>query len=265
MLRTLAILSGLLWIEAASAAEERRACPSVTIADRVTSVSEAGDLELASGPTARLLDIRFADDPAQRRPALAWLRRHVGEAVVLKARPADRWGRMPVEAALARDPSLDWARGMVTAGLAMVDAGEAEALCRVTLLQAEAEARREGLGLWHGTAYRPLAADAADLGAHIGRFVLVEGRIASVGERDSRTYLNFGRRWSDDFTVVLPKQTWATLMLQGHSAASLRGQRVRARGLLEAWNGTAMTIHAAEMIELLPLERRRSSEAREGR
>jgi hypothetical protein len=34
---------------------------------------------------------------------------------------------------------------------------------------------------------------------------------------------------------------------------------------LEAWNGTAMTIHAAEMIKLLPPERHRSSQAREGR
>ena len=85
----------------------------------------------------------------------------------------------------------------------------------------------------------------------IGRFAIVEGVVRSVGERRDRTYLNFGRDWKDDMTVTIPKRTWTTLVERGLSAAALKGKRVRVRGVLEEWQGVAMEITAADMLEVL--------------
>jgi hypothetical protein len=38
---------------------------------------------------------------------------------------------------------------------------------------------------------------------------------------------------------------------RGLSAASLRGRRVRARGVIEEWQGVAVEITAADMLEVL--------------
>jgi hypothetical protein len=90
-----------------------------------------------------------------------------------------------------------------------------------------------------------------------GRFVLVEGRIRSVGERQQRTYLNFGSDWANDFTIIIPKRTWAIMRDRDLSARALNGRRVRGRGVIEIWRGPTMEISAAEMLEILDLDRTR--------
>ena len=73
----------------------------------------------------------------------------------------------------------------------------------------------------------------------------------SVGERRERTYLNFGSDWKQDLTITIRKRTWAIMRERGLSAASLKGRRVRARGVLEEWQGVAVEITAADMLEVL--------------
>jgi hypothetical protein len=74
--------------------------------------------------------------------------------------------------------------------------------------------------------------------------------VRGVGERRERTYLNFGSDWKSDFTITIPKRIWAALRERGVTAASLKGARVRARGVLEEWQGVALEITAADMLEV---------------
>jgi hypothetical protein len=156
------------------------------------------------------------------------------------------------------EPRLDLAHALVEQGLALASSGEADALCGVELLALEATARERGLGLWAGERYKPVAAaDVAKLQELTGSFALVEGRVRSVGERRQRTYLNFGADWTADFTITIPKRSWARMQERGLSAAALRGRRVRARGVIEAWQGPALEIVAPEMLEILDEDRGR--------
>src|SRR5690606_12544887 len=140
-------------------------------------------------------------------------------------------------------PALNLSHGLVEAGLAVVDPGSSSMLCEPELLALEATARERSLGIWNDDRYKPVNAERADdLRDRIGRFVLVEGRIRSVGERAQRTYLNFGEHWAEDFTIVIPKKTWKQMESRGLNAAALKGRRVRARGILEPWQGTALTV-----------------------
>jgi hypothetical protein len=223
--------------------------------DSVRSISDRGEIALASGRLAKLAGARLPDDPQDRERAVAWLRQAIGRTVAMASfgPQADRWGRVAANLVLDDETGpIDLARSLVSAGLALVDAGEEGALCRPDLLAVETRARDSGLGLWAGDRYKPLAADDLDrLRARIGTFALVEGRVRSVGERQRRTYLNFGHDWGTDLTITMPKRSWDLMRERGHTAAALRGRRIRARGVLEEWRGPAMTLVAVELLEIM--------------
>ena len=77
--------------------------------------------------------------------------------------------------------------------------------CATELLRRETlAARKAKLGLWGSSYYDLLNADnPADVLAEQGRFALVEGRVLSVRESGATIYVNFGRRWTEDFTVTI--------------------------------------------------------------
>ena len=52
---------------------------------------------------------------------------------------------------------------------------------------------------------RFLNADAPAM-AQRGRYALVEGEVVSVRESGNTIYVNFGRRWSEDFAVTMQKR-----------------------------------------------------------
>ena len=49
----------------------------------------------------------------------------------------------------------------------------------------------------------------------------------------------------------------AILAARGVTAATLRGRTIRVRGILEEWQGTAITVTAAETVEVLEAGRGR--------
>jgi len=244
--------------ERARGAPNKAGCATSRRADVLAEVMLHGDLKLRSGLLVKLADIRLPDGPADRDRVLAHLRSFLGADVTVDLGGSqDRWGRHAGIVTVA-DRQTDMARELIRAGLALVDAGEREDLCRPDLLAAEAEARQEGLGLWAGDGYKPLTVgDLTRLKQRIGRFTLVEGRIRSVGERRQRIYLNFGRDWQEDFTITIPQRTWLSMSERGMSAATLSGRQIRVRGILEEWQGPVLNITAPTMIEVLDQERTR--------
>jgi endonuclease YncB( thermonuclease family) len=152
--------------------------------------------------------------------------------------PADRWGRIPVRlfpggASESADESL------AAAGLAIVGADPGS--CAEGVKAAEAEARAAKAGLWADPAFAVLAGDdAAAFAGRNGTLAVVEGRIGSIGHGFSRTYLNFaGRRGA---ALVIARRNRRAFERAGFDEKSLRGRRVRARGVVE--------IAASPLIEL---------------
>jgi hypothetical protein len=230
--------------------------------DRMAGVSDAGDLLLASGRTVVVADLRWAGpepgppmlDAASAKPGpIAWLRSLRDQRVTVRPTgEPDRWNRLTGSVALLNGGStpIDLAELAIAEGLALVDVGERDELCRPDLLKLELSARVAGRGVWTTPPVR--AGDLEALAGRAGRFAVIEGRIVSVGERANRTYLNFGRDFAKDFAIVVPKRSWAAFKAAGRDATALRGRLVRVRGTIEVRRAPSLEITAPDMLEILP-------------
>jgi endonuclease YncB( thermonuclease family) len=160
-----------------------------------------------------------------------------GDDVVLRRADSetDRYGRLVAYAYAVRDGEELFAQGeMIASGLARVGDRVGSRSCAVELLKREAAARRAKLGLWADPYYEVLDAETpADVLARKGRFALVEGKVVSVHESGATIYVNFGRRWSDEFSVTVLKRNERNFAAAGLDLPGLAGRMIRVRGFIE--------------------------------
>jgi endonuclease YncB( thermonuclease family) len=168
----------------------------------------------------------------------------------------DRYGRLLAYAFVARDGTERSVQGdLLAAGLARVAARAGSRACATELLGRETAARRAKLGLWSGSYYDSLNAESpTDVLAEKGRFALVEGKVVSVRESGATIYVNFGRRWTTDFTVTILKRNERNFTAAGLEPKKLAGRRVRVRGWIEERGGPWIEAARPEQIELTDRE-----------
>jgi endonuclease YncB( thermonuclease family) len=222
---------------------------------RVAVVADARTLRLVDGRTLRLAGIEpiaalYADGAAASAADAALVDRlqsiaGAAEIHFTALGESDRYGRLP---ALIEHGGQLLQEALIAEGLAVAFAAGTPIPCFEVLLAAEAQARQQGRGFWADAAV-PFAIPVA-LEARTGLFTIFEGIVLTVGNRPSRTYLNFGRRWSDDVTVEIPAAERSAFGGE-EGLATMAGQRVRVRGVLEARNGPLMTVTSPNQIELL--------------
>jgi endonuclease YncB( thermonuclease family) len=164
-----------------------------------------------------------------------------GDDIVLRRADiaTDRYGRLVAYAYAVRDGEELFAQGeLIASGFARVGDHVGNRLCALELLKSENAARAAKLGLWADSHYDVLDAEtAADVLARRGRFALVEGKVVSVRESGATIYVNFGRRWSEDFTVTVLKRNERNFTAAGLDLKGLAGRRIRVRGFIEARGG----------------------------
>jgi endonuclease YncB( thermonuclease family) len=201
----------------------------------VSRIIDGRTLVLDDGREVRLAAIEVPPLPqgtgtappsgAAAKDALAALAE--GDEVVLRRADAasDRYGRVLAYVYTERDGDELFVQGeLIASGFARVG----------DLLKRENAARAAKLGLWADPYYEVLDAETpTDVLAHRGRFALVEGRVLSVRESGPTIYVNFGRHWSEDFTVTVLRRNERNFAAAGLDLKSLEGRRVRVRGWIE--------------------------------
>ena len=90
---------------------------------------------------------------------------------------------------------------------------------------------------------------STELQAARGQFALVEGKVLSVRESGATIYLNFGRRWTRDFTVTILKRHRREFAVAGIDPKGLEGRPIRVRGWIEQRGGPVIDAVAPEQIE----------------
>lgn len=255
------LLAAALALGPVSAAFAAEPCTGFSLGDgRVTAIEDSRTLSLEDGRKIRLAGIEWAVPPDEVRPLLADLvGRQLKFAAPEKPEP-DRYGRLhafPIHALpIHAFPSVSGSEtpiqyGWLERGIALVSGRVLDKSCAGALLAAEKRAREARLGAFaEGGSAAHRADNHAAIAAEIGRFAVVEGKVLSVREAGNTVYVNFGRRWSEDFTVTIAKRLQPAFISAGVAPKSLSGQVVRVRGFIEERSGPWIDATSPAQFEL---------------
>jgi hypothetical protein len=163
----------------------------------------------------------------------------------------DRYGRL-VGFAYAGAAGKSLQQALLERGFARVSARIGDKACAGLLLSAESAARAGKRGLWADPNFAPLPAENVSLlQTKRGQFALVEGKVLSVHESGSTIYVNFGPRWTKDFSVIVRRRLQKSFTASGVELKSLQGRRIRVRGWIEQRGGPAIEADNPGQVELM--------------
>jgi endonuclease YncB( thermonuclease family) len=214
----------------------------------VAGVRDGRTLLLADGRELRLAAIEADDASRASLNALV-----AGKTLRLeKLGPEqDRYGRV-VAIAYADDALESLQQVMLAQGQARVSARVGDRPCAELLLRAEHTARAARRGIWADPNFAPLPShDVTRIAAVRGQFALVEGKVLSVRESGATIYINFGRRWTQDFAVTILKRHRRDFAAANIDPKELEGRRIRVRGWVEQRRGPMMETSVPEQIEVI--------------
>ena len=216
---------------------------------RVTAIPDGRTIGLDDGRLVKLAGIAWTVPPDTAKAALADLM--LNRTVSLKGTATpDRYGRIHAFPFVSSSETpVQYA--LVERGLAVMSGRLGDKGCAEALLDRERVARAARLGLWNSGESRHNANDPKVVLRDQGRFAIVEGRVLSVRKSGSIIYVNFGRRWSEDFTVTIAKRNEPTFMKEGLAPKSLSGRDVRVRGFVEERSGPWIEVTRPEQFEVM--------------
>jgi endonuclease YncB( thermonuclease family) len=238
------------------------------ITGKVRHVIDGDTLVLENGTHVRLLDINspeLAHDGAPAEPYAEEAKQALehwanGRTVMIETgkHDHDQYGRLLGQVYLL--PGHGWVNGtLVRDGFAHVYTFADNAMYPKELLDYEAKARAAKLGLWALPRWRVRDAATCCADEDIGTFEVVEGKVWDAAwvknRRYKRTYLNFGKDWRTDFSVVIDGRDEKYFRQAGIKSLLLtdyyNDKRVRLHGYLQPVNGTLMRVTHPAQIEIL--------------
>lgn|GEM_PF-1984796 len=238
-----------------------QACVPAAIASvGIETVDEDGVFADASGQRFFASDL-YRPNAAMALESTGYLGGGSGSSTDIEAvplGPENRWGLVPAWITVRQAGEVQLLQSLLLSeGVALFMPGRAEGACADLLRQAEGEARRNRKGLWEDKAAAPVysAAKPEPLLERTGDYVIVRGRVVSLGKTDSTRYLNFGKYWKTDFTVTLKTSDEAifdaALGGSGRHVEALAGKTVELRGVVQEWDGPHIALHHPEQLIVL--------------
>jgi endonuclease YncB( thermonuclease family) len=223
----------------------------------VVRVIDGKAFVLADGREARLAGIEAppvtSNDPNEEHVAVGQAAKAALEAllarktVILKSvgPGPDRYGRFAAQAFVSGAAQEIWVQyEILTKGYGMVAAGGDNATCLSFLRGVERRARIDMRGLWGEPYFVMKEAQYPD-------DVMTEVGLVSVRESGALVYLNFGRRWTEDFTVTIAKRSQRAFMAAGLDPKRLAGRQVEVRGFVEQHGGPVIEAARPDQIEIV--------------
>jgi endonuclease YncB( thermonuclease family) len=246
-MKPLAIAAAIAWALVASRAGAEETCKLTPLGTaQVAVVRDGRTVSLADGREVRLAGIEVADSS---RTALQGLIGNHPLRLEALSTDLDRYGRV-VAFAFTGDVQQSLQLALLEQGQARVAGRVGSKACADALFAAERAARAGHRGLWADPNFALLAVENdARLRAERGQFTIVEGKVLSVRESGSTIYVNFGRRWARDFSVIILRRDQRIFKDAGLEPKRLEGHRIRVRGIIEQRRGPVIEANAPEQIE----------------
>jgi micrococcal nuclease len=260
-------VAGLAAFAASQAAAQpvAPACAGAIIATgEVARVIDGKTFILSDGREARLAAVEAppasAADPNEEHAAVGQAAKTALEgllirhSVVLKSAGTgrDRYGRLVAQVFTGPNQEIWVQSEILTKGYALVAGGGDISTCLSFLRGVERRARAGRLGLWGEPYYVMKEAQYPDdVMTELGRFALVGGKVISVRESGGMMYLNFGRHWTEDFTVTIPKRDQRAFVTAGINPKNLAGRHIEVRGWIEQRGGPVIEAARPDQIEIV--------------
>jgi hypothetical protein len=213
----------------------------------------AGDtLALADATVVRLAGIAAPSAPPKLSEEARWALEDLVTGADLRLLPTgagpDRYGRRAgylfAGGALAQ-------LAMVSAGFAYARWLPGEEACLADLVVAERAPRLERKGIWRAEEFAAVDATDPSLRQRTGHFAFVAGRVISVNPGERLIFVDFGRNYLQDFTILISATVAEQMATAGVPAESLAGKAVLVRGIIENSGGPAIRVNDAAEILLL--------------
>jgi micrococcal nuclease len=229
----------------------------------VGEVIDGETLKLSDGRIVRLIGAKAPAPPLGWRGDDPWPlveeskraldRLASGKQVELKfgGRRSDRYDHVLAQV-FGNDKPIWLQEELVSEGLARVYSFPDNRACIAELLAREREVRAKHLGVWGSSAYRIESADNVERLGRLTQSFQLEGKVAKVGERGGRIYLNFADNWRSDFTISIERKDVPAFAAAGIDLKGLAGKHVRVRGWIEWRNGPMIAATHPEQLGLLP-------------
>jgi micrococcal nuclease len=222
----------------------------------IIRVEKNAALILKDGRAATLEGIRLPYGETDRAPQAIMSRAFAELRALAVGNMLDLYAVWPKEDRYDRvrsqifDRDGNWLQiELLRRGLARVEIAPDRGECSAELYTAESEARKARAGLWALPAYALRTPET--VGATIGTFQIVVGRVRAANIKDGRVYLDFGADWRTDFTVTIAPDDKKTFRRMRVDPLNYQGRLIRVRGIVQSYNGPEMEIGSPKQIELL--------------
>ena len=148
------------------------------------------------------------------------------------------------------DQDNKWIQGeLLRLGMARVYSFPDNRTRVAAMLKIERVARKARRGIWDHSFYDIRTPEES--AEHIGTFQLVRGKIVNAAKVRTRVYLNFGKKWRKDFTIMLRSRARRYFRKARIDPLDLNGQTVLVRGWLRKRNGPMIEVTHPEQIEIV--------------
>ncbi|NVK35016.1 MAG: hypothetical protein HWE23_11090 [Rhodobacteraceae bacterium] len=189
---------------------------------------------------------------------------HLMPMQAIPAGPQDRWDMTPawfrllnvdetMDAETTENSAVLWQEVLLQEGLGLMDPQTLTEACANRLQEFERSAQNSRRGLWRRS--QPLNASSPKvIEERLGQFVVIKGKIVSLGKTESTRYLNFGWKWKTDLTVTVSakdedrfKEHLAKADL---TIEDLAKRTVQVRGWVELKDGPTLQLHTPAQLQL---------------
>lgn len=222
----------------------------------LSQISERNELSLKDGRLVRLAGITLGSLPQGESSWPDFLTKLTQDSTIRLALSGekDRWGRYSAQVFVKpHEANAEaWLQGfLLEIGAARLLPENEARKCWQEMRKLEEQARKAKLGLWALKDAVLKSSEPAAILRKRGQLAMVEGKIIGIGETRGVFYLNFGRSWQNDFTVIVLKRQLKLFEAASIHPRGLESKYIRVRGIVDGQNGPRIEAALPEQIEKL--------------